>query len=150
MEDKVTEAFKKTIKEFLNDFASKDAKFKEKYGNTEKNIDDCIQYILNTVQKKEVNGFTDGEIYGMALHYYDEKKINIGKAIDMTVKINHHVEFTEEERAEIIKEAREKVFNQEANRMKKKPGKQPDYIERKKAELEKKENKTVPDQGSLF
>ena len=40
------------------------ALFAKNYRNPAKNIDDCVTYILNYVQKSGCNGFTDGEIYG--------------------------------------------------------------------------------------
>ena len=36
-----------------------------------KNLDDCITFILNYVQQSGCNGFTDAEIYSLAVHYYD-------------------------------------------------------------------------------
>lgn len=40
-----------------------DELFAAKYGNPDKNIDDCVTYILNWVQKSGCNGFCDDEIY---------------------------------------------------------------------------------------
>ncbi|MBP9481471.1 MAG: hypothetical protein KBF15_08460, partial [Parabacteroides sp.] len=40
------------------------------YSKPEKNIDDCVTYILNEVKKSGCNGFADDEIYSMAVHYY--------------------------------------------------------------------------------
>ena len=37
-----------------------------------KNMDECVTHILNYVQKSGCNGFTDGEIFGQAIHYYEE------------------------------------------------------------------------------
>ena len=48
---KSTEHFKKVIEDYLNDRAENDKLFAEKYANEKKNIDDCITYILNEVQK---------------------------------------------------------------------------------------------------
>ena len=45
----------------------------------EKNIDDCCTFIINQVRQSGCNGFADEEIYSMALHYYDEEDIDIGK-----------------------------------------------------------------------
>lgn len=53
---KSTEHFKKVIEDYLNDRAEKDKLFAEKYANEKKNIDDCITYILNEVQKNGYNG----------------------------------------------------------------------------------------------
>lgn len=36
----------------------------------------------------------------MALHYYDEEDIDIGKPVSCKVVVNHTVELTEEEKAE--------------------------------------------------
>ena len=38
-----------------------------------------------------MNGFDDDEIYSMAMHYYDEDDIEIGKPISCKVMVNHHV-----------------------------------------------------------
>ena len=57
---------------YLEQRAEEDALFAKNYRNPAKNIDDCVTYILNYVQKSSCNGFTDGEIYGQAVHYYDE------------------------------------------------------------------------------
>ncbi len=33
-----------------------------------KNLDDCITFILNYVRQSGCNGFTDAEIYSLAVH----------------------------------------------------------------------------------
>ena len=60
---------------------------------------------MNYVQKSGCNGFDDDEIFGQAVHYYDEADIEIGKPIDCKVVINHHVELTEEEKAQARRDA---------------------------------------------
>lgn len=47
----------------------------------------------------------DEEIYSMALHYYDEEDIDIGKPVSCKVVVNHTVELTEEEKAEARRNA---------------------------------------------
>lgn len=93
-----------------------DELFAASYNKAGKNIDDCITYILNTVKQSNCNGFADEEIYSMAIHYYDEDNIDIGKPSDCHVIVNHIVELTEEEKAE----ARKRVIlqYQEAERQK--------------------------------
>lgn len=88
---KGTDEFKKTIEKHLNDKAMSDFSFMARLDLKTKNIDDCVQYILNEVQKSKCNGFTDDEIFGMAAHYYDEDKIDIGKKSSATVVVNHKV-----------------------------------------------------------
>ena len=63
---------------YLEQRAAEDALFAKKYRNPAKNIDDCVTYILNYVQKSGCNGFTDGEIFGQAIHYYEENEIEVG------------------------------------------------------------------------
>ena len=67
---KGTDIFKRTIHTYLVQRAASDELFAEKYSNPQKTIDDCVTYILNTVQKSGCNGFADDEIYSMAVHYY--------------------------------------------------------------------------------
>lgn len=105
---KGTEAFKKTIEDYLQDFAKKDTLFVAKLANEKKNIDDCITYIFNQVKKSGAVGFTDDEVFGMAVHYYDEEKIEVGKPINGQVVVNHKVELTEEE----IQQAKDKAKEQ--------------------------------------
>ena len=75
---KGTDHFKRTIQMFLEQRAAEDELFAKSYRNPAKNIDDCVTYILNYVQKSGCNGFSDGEIYGQAIHYYDENEIEVG------------------------------------------------------------------------
>lgn len=97
---KTSNAFKQTIQSYLENRAKTDILFAEKFRNPAKNIDSCCTYILNTVQKSGNNGFEDDEIYGMAVHYYDEESIEVGKPIKGTVVVNHSVELTEEDMQE--------------------------------------------------
>ena len=102
---KGTEHITRTIAEYLNRRAATDPLFAPNLRKPNKNIEECITYILNEVQKSGCNGFDDDEIYSMAVHYYDEDNIEIGKPINRRVAVNHVVELTEEEKAEARKEA---------------------------------------------
>ena len=102
---KGTEHFTRTIAEYLNQRAMTDPLFAPNLAKPNKNIEECVTYILNEVQKSGCNGFDDDEIYSMAVHYYDEDNIEIGKLINCQVAVNHVVELTEEEKAEARKEA---------------------------------------------
>lgn len=102
---KVSVPFKNAIQSYLEQRAEYDELFARSYRNPLKNIEDCITYILNYVQKSGCNGFDDDEIFGQAVHYYDEADIEIGKPIECKVVVNHHVELTEEEKAQARREA---------------------------------------------
>lgn len=138
---KTTDHFKNTIKSYLDKRAQEDPLFADKYANEKKNIDDCVTYILNTVQKTGCNGFTDDEVYGMAVHYYDEESVDIGKEISCRVAVNHTVELTEDEK----KEARQKAIDQYQDDIRK------NELERKQKKQEKKaEEISEVEQLSLF
>lgn len=109
---KASNHFKNTIKAYLDQRSENDVLFSLRYSKPEKNIDDCVTYILNTVQKSGCNGFADEEIYSMAVHYYDEDNIDIGNPVNCQVVVNHVVELTEEEKQQAHKEARQRVQNE--------------------------------------
>ena len=102
-----TKAFKQTIEDYLRVRANTDEAFGKSFTKDGKSIDDCVNYILNQVKSSGCCGFTDEEIYGMAVHYYDEDDIDAKdlRPVNCQVAVNHHVELTEEE----MQEAREKA-----------------------------------------
>ena len=114
---KVSTHFQTEIQSYLEQRAEYDDLFARSYRNPVKNIEDCITFILNEVQKSGCNGFADDEIFGMAVHYYDEADVEIGKPIDCKVEGNHAVELTEEEKAEARKEAIKRAESEAYSRM---------------------------------
>lgn len=114
---KGTDHFKRTIQMYLEQRAAEDALFAKNYRNPAKNMDDCVTYILNYVQKSGCNGFSDGEIYGQAVHYYDENEIEVGKPMNCQVVVNHVVELTAEEKAEARQNALRQYQNEELRRL---------------------------------
>ncbi len=92
--------FKQAISTHLQELASKDELFAKTLAKANKNIDDCVTYILNTVQKSKRQGFDDAEIYGMAIHYYDENDIEVGKKISAKVVINQPLAAPEQKKSE--------------------------------------------------
>lgn len=104
---KGTDLFKQTIQAYLDQRAKEDALFAISYAKKGKNINDCITYILNRVRSSGCNGFEDSEIYGMAVHYYDEDNLKVGKPVNGRVVINHSVK--EERRASFKQPVRANV-----------------------------------------
>jgi len=102
---KGTEHFKDVIQNYLETRASYDELFAENFRKESKNIDECITYILTEVQRMGCAGLSDEEVYSLAVHYYDEDNIEVGKSIDCQVVVNHTIELTEEEKAEARKKA---------------------------------------------
>ena len=114
---KGTDHFKRTIQMYLEQRAAEDALFAKNYRNPAKNIDDCVTYILNYVKKSGCNGFTDGEIFGQAIHYYEENEIEVGKPMNCQVAVNHIVELTAEEKAEARQKAIQKYQDEEVRKL---------------------------------
>lgn len=112
-----TSHFKRTIEAYLAQRAAEDTLFAATYKKPNKNIDDCITYILNEVKRSGCNGFTDGEIFSMAVHYYDEDSIEVGKPINAQVVVNHTVELTPEEKEEARRQAIEKAQREAYQKM---------------------------------
>ena len=102
---------------YLEQRAAEDELFAKNYRNPAKNMDDCVTYILNYVQKSGCNGFSDGEIYGQAVHYYDENEIEVGTPLQCHVAVNHVVELTAEEKAETRQNALRQYQNEELRRL---------------------------------
>lgn len=107
---KATDNFKRTIQEYLEVRAKTDELFAKSYAKPNKSIDECITYILNEVQRSGCNGFDDDEIFGIAVHYYDEDNIDVGKKINCKVVVNHTVELTEKEKQELKEKARNDFY----------------------------------------
>ena len=74
----------------------------------------CITYILTEVYKSGSSGFDDSEIFGMAVHYYDEDDIIVESNPSISsVVVNHHIELTEEEKAEARQAALHRYQNEQ-------------------------------------
>lgn len=112
---KSTNHFQNTIKAYLEKRAEIDLLFSFRYSLPEKKLEDCITYILNQVQKSGCNGFHDDEIFGMAVHFYDEDNIEVGKPMhNAQIAVNHVVVLTAEEkeqaRQDAIKKAQDEAY----------------------------------------
>lgn len=97
---KGTDHFKELIKNYLDNRAKEDELFRAKYETTTRTIDDVVNYIFHAVQQSGCCGFSDDEVYSMAVHAIDEPDLEISKPMNCNVVVNHHIELTEEEKAE--------------------------------------------------
>ena len=145
---KGTEHFTRTIAEYPNQRAMTDPLFAPNLMKPNKNIEECITYILNEVQKSGCNGFDDDDellrallekIFSMAVHYYDEDDIEVGKAISCQVAVNHIVELSEQEKAEARQEAIKQYQREELAK-----------IQSRNTRVKKTENAATQVQPSLF
>lgn len=78
---KGTEHFKQVIKNYLDQRAQEDELFRAKYETTQRTIDDVVTFILNEVKKSGCCGYSDEEIFSLAVHAIDEPSLEIGKPI---------------------------------------------------------------------
>lgn len=81
----------------------------------------------------QVNGLADDEVFGLAVHYYDEDNLGEIKAVNCKVVVNHTVELTEEEKENARKEAYDQFQNEEVAKLRS-----------EKKETEEKEKKKAP------
>ena len=97
---KGTEHFKSVIQDYLEKRKAEDELFRAKAEQVNRSIEDIITAILNYVQKSGCHGWDDSEIYSLAVHFAEEENVEIGKPISCGVVVNHHIDLTEEEKAE--------------------------------------------------
>lgn len=101
-----TEFFQKRIKEHLDNKAANDAAFAEKYANEKKSIEECCDFIIGEVKKTNRIGFDDSEIYGLAIHYYDEEECKPDGHHSCRVICDVAPVLTDEEKAKLAYEAK--------------------------------------------
>ena len=115
---KSTNHFQNTIKAYLDKRAEIDLLFSFRYSLPEKKLEGCITYILNQVQKSGCNGFHDDEIFSMAVHFYDEDNIEIGKPMhNAQIAVNHVVVLTAEEKEQARQDAMQKAQDEAYRKM---------------------------------
>lgn len=110
--EETTDPFKEAIKSYLQELANIDELFAKTYSKPYKNIDDCTTYILNEVKKSQRNGFADEEIFNLAIHYYDEETVEIGKPITGKVVVNYSIAAPPQRAKEAIKSSKNADANQ--------------------------------------
>lgn len=128
-EKPVSDHFTRTIKEYLDNQAVVNPLFKSKYENLKKSISECCGYIVEEVRKMNVRGLTDDEVFGMAIHYYEEEDLKGHPYKPSNVVVNHVVTLTKEEKEEQKQKALEEYKERKIQELKK---------EEQKAEEEKK------------
>lgn len=70
------------VKDYLDQRAAEDPQFAEKYSNGKKNLKDCWAYIVGEASASAARSgncccMSDDEVFGLAVHYYDEENIRI-------------------------------------------------------------------------
>lgn len=111
----IMKAFIQEIRVHLEKVAAQDeafaTKFRTKCEAEENSIEKCCGYIVAEVQKNYKKGnsavLTNDEVFGMAMHYYDENLQNVETAKCQVVVTKE--ELTEEDKERIRREAREEA-----------------------------------------
>lgn len=124
----IMKGFQQAIKEHLDKMAAQDEAFAEKFAAKceaeQDSIANCCKYITNEVQKKYKQGnsavLTDAEVFGMAMHYYDENLTPPKSGVNCKVVMSK-AELTPEDEEAIRREARaaaeQKIRDEEATRI---------------------------------
>lgn len=113
-----TKAFQDTIAQYLMKRAEKDPLVAVKLANPSKTMEECCAYIIGEVKNSGCCGFTDDEIYGWAMHFWDEPEIEVSNtATNCQVVVNHIVELTEEEKEQARQDAINKLRDEEMAKM---------------------------------
>ena len=147
---KVSESFKQAIKAHLDKRAAEDELFAQTYAKANKNLDECCNYILQQVQKSGRQGFADEEIYGMAIHYYDEDDIkNVKPVAAGKVVVNHVVELTEAEKVEAKKKAQADYEKEQLEKIKEKERKRQEKEHKRMEERKRKAQEAAKRQNAV-
>ncbi len=94
--------FKEAIKNYLDERSKTDELFAKSYAKENKSLDECCSYIMGEARKRgNAVAMMDEEVFGMAVHYYDEDDIQVNKmpvGTRAAVSAPQPVELTEEEK----------------------------------------------------
>ena len=132
---------KQAIKTYLDNRAKTDELFAVAYAKTNKNIDECFDYIVGEAKKQGGNAVyvSDEVVFGWAVHYYDEDDIKINKLpADTRVSAKANVELTEDDKEKARELAVQEYKQQCIDKLKAADdAKAKKAAEKKKAQLEK-------------
>ena len=109
---KASNNFKETIKQYLDKRAAEDELFAVTYKKENKNLDECCNYVMECAKKGGCAGYSDQEVFGWAVHYYDEDDIKNIKPISGKVIVNRSVELSEEDKENARKKAIEELIQE--------------------------------------
>ncbi len=128
-----TNDFKKIIQSYLEERAKSDELFAVSYKKPGKSIDECCDYIIGEAKKRgNAVAMTDNEVFGLAVHYYDEDNIKVNevsggyKVSAPTATPIPKVELTEEEKKAAHEAAIKRLSEEQYQLLRKKPNKKKD------------------------
>lgn len=133
--------FQRTIKAYLDKRAAEDELFAKNYAKEKKSIKECCNYIISEVKKSGRCGFADEEIFGMAVHYYDEEVLGKIPASNAKVVVNYEIQLTEEEKTAAKARALARFEEDEKRRLERAVGVSSDKASTPKPKAKKPETK---------
>jgi hypothetical protein len=118
--------FKEAIKSYLDERAGTDELFAKSYAKENKNLDECCSYIMGEARKRgNAVAMSDTEVFGLAVHYYDEDDIKVNKlpaaARAVASASSQSVKLTEEDKKKAREEAIKRLTEEQYALLKKKP-----------------------------
>lgn len=144
---KEEEGIKPIILAYLEDRAKNDELFAVAYAKENKNIDECIDFIFSEAHKLgNAVCVSDAEVFGWAVHYYDEDDIEINNVSqgERSVSVSApKVELTDEEMAKLREQAEKEYIMEVRSELINKD-------KRAKAAKREKEQQAQSLMGSLF
>lgn len=118
--------FKDAIKSYLDERARTDELFSRSYAKENKNLDECCNFIIGEAKKRgNAVCISDNEVFGMAVHYYDEDNIKVNKLpanhkASVSSSAPKPVELTEEDKKKAREAAIQRLTEEQHALLKKK------------------------------
>lgn len=106
--------FQEVIKQYLDGRASQDEQFAVTYAKENKSIEECCKYIIGEARKLGTEVcMSDDEVFGLAVHYYDEDNIKVEEPkVDCKVKTAEDVKKYYPEATKAVKKPKKAEFVQ--------------------------------------
>lgn len=99
------------IKDYLDERARQDELFAKSYAKSNKNIDECYEYIVsearNQCKDSDSICIPDDVVFGWAVHYYDEDNIKVGSSKES----KESKEMSDADKKKVVEEARNMASN---------------------------------------
>lgn len=119
--------FEEAIKTYLEQRAKEDSLFAVSFAKPSKSITECCSYILGEARKRgDAVAMSDEEVYGMAVHYYDEDDIKVAKlptGVKSSVSTSKPVELSDKDKEEARLAALKRLEEEQYALLKKRPTK---------------------------
>lgn len=94
----VSPEFKNTIKNHLDELAKVDNSIKEMLLKPNKSIEECCNYIIQEVKRKNYTAVADEDVYEIAVSYYKDDSIKDVKVENAHVVVPSNVSVVAEEK----------------------------------------------------